>query len=308
MGRKYLVEEIDFEDDILITIFAPIIGIGILLLVNWSFFKSLMNTDSDVIGIWIGIGLSLLISCCIFIIKIKDGLSELFEFTFKCTFWLCFVLMLLGSIVAPMVEYYITYKSIDFILWDFLKALFFGAIILIISAPLVSLLVTVLATIIGFLLSFPIYKVIYMIKSRRIRKTDCWEELKSVFGRIDFKNNVIKFNLYQNKIEFELNDNHEVKVFYFDKRGYNNLKKLQQLTFINMIKKETKTPIKIEINSYASIYTGYNKFLLKQQKEKEEKYYRTLIKERNLDRKIERDLRKKKRKKYKEERKAGKNW
>lgn len=308
MGRKYLVEELDFEDDILITIFAPIVGIGILLLVNWSFLKSLMNIDSEVIGIWIGIGLSLLISSCIFIIKIKDGLFEIFEFTFKCAFWLCFVLMLLGSMLAPMIAYYIIYKSIDFILWDFLKTLFFNSIILIISAPLVSLLVTALASIIGFLLSFPIYKVIYMIKSGRIRKTDCWEELKSVFGRIDFKNNVIKFDLYQNKIEFELNDNHEVKVFYFDKRGYNNLKKLQQLTFVNMIKKETKTPIKIEINSYASIYTGYNKLLLKQQKEKEEKYYKTLKKEKKLDRKRKRDVRKKKRKQYKEERKAGRNW
>lgn len=308
MGKKYLVEEVDWEIEAVGKIIAPIIGFGILILINWFFLKSLTKIDIEVIGILIGIGLSLIISCCIFITKIKDGLIDTITTIFKWVLIISFFLMLIGSILAPIIGYYIVYHKINFILWDFIKVLFFNSIILIISTPLVSIIITTIASVIGFILAFPIYKIIYKIKSKRIRKTECWIELKQFFRGYDFKNNIIKFTLFEDKIEFEDAKSHEIILFSFKKRGYNDLKKIQQLTLINMIKNETKTPFKIEVSPYVNICTAYNKFLLKKQKSKEKQNYKKIKKKMKIEIKEKKNLHRQNKKAYKNEIKAGKNW
>lgn len=264
--------------------------------------------DAEVIGILSGIGIALLIALFIFIIKIRDGLFEALEVTFEFMIKISFFLMLIGSILAPVIDYYIAYKKIEFILGDFIKKLFFNAIILIASTPLVSIIITIIAFIGGFILSFPIYKIIYKVKARRIGKTECWAELKQFFLENDFKNNIVKYTLFREKIEFEFFDNNEILVFSFKKRGYNDLTQTQQLTLIDMIKKETKTAIKIEVHSYVSIYDVYNRPLLKKRKKEDKKQKIIFKKEKRMVRKRDRYLRWQKKRDYKRAVKSGKNW
>lgn len=308
MGKKYLVEEVDSETEALGIVVGSIIGIGALIFINWSFFKSLTKMDAEVIGILIGMGITLFISLCIFIIKIKEGLFYALESTFKWTFGICFFLMVFGSILAPMIGYYIIYKTIEFILWDFIKTLFFNSVILIISTPLVSIIITIIVGIVGFILSFPIYKIIYKNKSKRIKKTECWEELKVLIKEMDFKCNIIKFVLFQSGIEFEVEKNHETISFSFAERGYNNLNSIKQLTLIDMIKKEARVSVKIDVAPYGMLYTVYNKELMKKKKTEERNYYKSLRKRKRIERRKNKDLQSQKKKEYKKAVKSGKNW
>ena len=300
MGKKYFVEELDEGEELIAVGIVSIIGIGLLIYVNWIFIQSLTKIDSEIIGILIGIAISLLASFYIFIVKIKDGLYETIEATFKYTFLICFLLMLIGSIVSPIIVEYI-----DFILWDFIKILFFNSLILIISTPLVTLLITIVSNIIGLILAYPIYKILYIIKSKRIKRTDCWKELKAILNKIDFKNNIKKFTMYKNRIEF--NESNNIKLFSFEERGYNDLKKIQQLTLINMIKKETKTPLKISVAPYEETIV-YNRILNKKEKREEKKLRKLIKKEKQFTKDNNRRLERENKKAYKKAVKSGKNW
>lgn len=305
MGKKYFVEELDEGEELIAVGIVSIIGIGLLIYVNWIFIQSLTKIDSEVIGILIGIAISLLASFYIFIVKIKDGLYETIEITFKYTFLICFLLMLIGSIVSPIIVEYINYNEIDFILWDFIKILLFNSLILIISTPLVTLLITIVSNIIGLILAYPIYKILYIIKSKRIKRTDCWKELKAILNKIDFKNNIKKFTMYKNRIEF--NESNNIKLFSFEERGYNDLKKIQQLTLINMIKKETKTPLKISVAPYEETIV-YNRILNKKEKREEKKLRKLIKKEKQFTKDNNRRLERENKKAYKKAVKSGKNW
>lgn len=114
--------------------------------------------------------------------------------------------------------------------------------------------------------------------------------------------------MFREKIEFEFVDNNEILVFSFKKRGYNDLTQTQQLTLIDMIKKETKTAIKIEVHSYVSIYDVYNRPLLKKRKKEDKKQKIIFKKEKRMVRKRDRYLRWQKKMEYKRAVKSGKNW
>lgn len=308
MGKRYLVEEVDWEIETIGKIIAPILGIGLLILVNWFFLKSLTKIDIEVIGILIGIGLSLIVAICIFITRIKNGFYDSITIVFQSSFLTSFLLMLIGSILAPIIGQYIVFNKIEFLFWDLIKTVLFNSIILIISTPLVTVGITIITTIIGFILAFPIYRIIFLIKTKRIKNTECWEELKEFFKEINFKKNISKFDLYQDRVEFENVKNKEITLYSFKQRDYKNLSKTQQLTLINMIKKETKTSFKLEVNSYVNLYTAYNKYIIKKQNENVKNDNKRRKRNNKIKKYEQRKLNKLKKKKYKQEVKSGKNW
>ena len=321
MGKTYLVEEIDIEDG-LATFIAGIVGIGLVVLINYVIFQSLGENilhlgnlekiDSEVLGILIGIFLSACVGTFVFIYKWMEGIMETVETSGKVMLYTTAIFTIVGSIVVPALLYFKVNETLDFEWLDLLKTLFFNTIFLLIATPLVTLCQLIVVTLIGTVISFIVYKILYFIKSFRITKTTCFKKILEFNQQYDLKGHTWFMKLYEDGIQFFDMNKELQKTISFKRLGYSNLKPLMRLTLVYTLSRKLKIRLKV-INKEDSRCTSvplviYNCHVSHKLQNGESDLKKQERRYQRKNQKIERKRKREEHKQYKRKVKAGKDW
>lgn len=320
MGKRYLVEEIDTESTIGVVIIS-IIAFGLIVLINYVIFQSLgeniiylgnfKKIDPEVLGIFCGIILSFCIGLVSFIIKWIEGIISSIKTSSKILLGTTILTTWIGSIILPVILYYIIYHTIEFEWVDLIKTIVLNFILLLIASPLIALFQLLIIIPLGTILSFLLYKIIYILKTPRIRNTICWQKIVQWNKKTSIRNNIRTIKLYPDKIEFYNLENQLQDTISFKQLGYSDLKPIMKLTLIDSLSRWIKTSLIIKdkylVTSTLSL-TIENAYL-KNQQQKEN--ISRVVNQKKYNRKQQKSIKsnlKQKKKEYKAAIRKGKDW
>ena len=316
MGKKYLVEEIESMDEGFSVFVGYIIIIGIALLINYFFFKSFWegiinfknnSVDAESLGVIAGILLSWIIFLIVFILNFYKSFFDIVDIIIKKMFYTTVIVTIISSIVTPIIVYFYNYRTLDFSLWGFIKTVIGNTILFFICSPLLTLIGFMFICVIGYIISKPIYYFIYLIKSKKIKKTKCWEQIKDYCVKEDIERKILKIELEPSKISFYDYNDILIKDLSFRELGYSDLTELSEIALIKTIKRETSVNFKIKTR-YMNFIEVINKNL---QKRMNIAYKDIIKKEKRTDMILKRSKKikeKEKKKQYKRNIKEGKDW
>lgn len=203
-----------------------------ILIVKTGSLQSIYDVDIEVLGIFVGLMFSALISLYVFVVQRWRGFKETIQYIGVRTYIVTIVLATFCSVFVPVLAYSFFCKTLYYSIGSLILTFLLNALILTLCSPLLNLVVFLFVIGVGSVLAFVIYHIYYFVKSSSIKKSKVWKNIQTYLSKNDKK--IRKIVLYPNKVEFYLRKKEADKTILF--RGYAKLIPIHQDALLYFMK------------------------------------------------------------------------
>lgn len=188
-----------------------------ILIVKTGSLQSIYGINTEVLGIYVGLLFSSLISLYVFVVQRWRGFKETIQYLGIRTYIVTLFLAAFCSVFVPLFVYSFFGTVVYYSIGSLILTFFLNALILILCSPFLNFLVFLFVIGLGSVLSFVIYHIYYFVKAPAMKKMKFWKNIQTYIEKNDKK--IRKIVLYPNKVEFYFQKKVADKTILFRESG-----------------------------------------------------------------------------------------